>query len=284
MPSLKDIKYNTPIQPRQIRLDTIARCNAVCASCHRVKTSRAGEMSFDLIEEILEDISHFPTPLEEIVPVDYGEFFLRKDWYEILVRINHKAPATRIVIPTNGALITGDMLDKLCGIPSVKVLNFSVNAYYDETYQAFTGLLPPNIEKIRMIVAKLKMYRPDIVRNVSMVFDPQYQTDLERDEFIKYWMPFANPWILPAASAGRDDKKPIIKTEIPCRSIFSDFVIGYDKKLSSCCFDANFTLNLGYYSGHILTDWHNKELKELRGIHNDHDRQSHYFCSNCTFA
>ena len=284
MPSINEVTYSTPKQPRQLRLDTIARCNASCSSCHRFLTNRQGEMSLMLIDEILNDVRQWPEPLTEIVPVNYGEFSLRKDWIAILMAISQKLPHTQIVLPTNGSLLDDQKTILLSKIQTLRVVNFSVNAYFDETYKNFMGLPPENIAKVRRAVAQLRVLRPDITRWVSMVFDPAYSTDFERDAFIEYWRPYAYPQILPAASAGRPAKKPIYPVQLPCRSIFSDIVVGFDRKISSCCFDPAFSIDLGTYEGDLLTSWRNAKLEQLRRLHNERLRKEVAICRSCTFA
>lgn len=237
-----------------------------------------------MIDRILDDISRWNERLIEIVPVNYGEFFMRQDWYTILLHITQKLPATQIVIPTNGSFFTDETIRRLCFIPTVKIINFSVNAYFDETYETFTGLSSTNIQRIRKGIAEIRILRPDIFLVTSMVFDPEYQTDLERDEFIIYWSQWAKVEIIPAASAGRAGKKPYNPVKIPCRSIFSDIVIGYDGKISSCCWDANFHLDLGFYNGNLLDNWRGKELTNLRQLHNEGKRTEVDLCRACTFS
>lgn len=283
MPSVKDIGYETPMFPRQVRLDTTTDCNAVCLSCHRFKTERTGMLPHNMIATIINDIAKWETPLTEIVPVNYGELFLAKDWAWILEMIARKLPNTKIVIPTNGSKFDDKVVLQLAGIPNLHIINFSINAYFDETYKNFTGLKPDTIIKIRKAMAQFRVLRPDITLWASMVFDPEYQTDLERDEFIKYWIGVAQPQILPAASANRG--KPIHHpVQLPCRSIFSDIVVGFDGRISSCCFDPNFSLDLGYYDGSIKDCWNSKELTELRRVHNAHKRPEIPICSCCTYA
>jgi len=250
-------------------------------------------MPSELIEQILNDVSRWHKPLEEIVPVNYGEFFLRKDWFDIMRLISRKLPNTEITLATNGALVGQETVMKLCQIPQVRVINFSVDAYYDETYERFSGLPKETIPKIRQAMAQIKILRPDIRLKVSMVFDPVYQTDLERDLFEWYWQGAVtwNPmlrkpdvWVIAAASAGRPDKKPVHPVALPCRSIFDAIVIGYDGKISSCCFDAGFVIDLGYYKGNLLGSWHGPELTELRKTHNEHRRGEIELCRKCTFA
>ena len=284
MPKYSDITYPTLPQPRQVRLDSTTKCQAHCLSCHRFLTKRKGEMPIELIKQILDDVSKWHPPLREVVPVNYGELFLREDWYSILYMIAQKLPFTQIVIPTNGSFMTEEVIKLLCSIPTLKLINFSINAYFDETYEKFMGLKAENIPKIRKAVAYFKILRPDILLWASMVFSPLYQTDLERDMFINYWYGVALPQILAPSSAGRPDMKPCYPVKLPCRSIFEDMVIGYDGKISSCCFDADFSLDLGYLENGIMASWHNPELTELRRKHNEQRREEIGLCASCTSA
>ena len=285
MASVRDVKYITPLYPRQIRLDTTLLCQAWCLTCHRHGGNRKGEMSFDLIDQILDDVSEWEQPLEEICPVNYGEFFMREEWFLILNKIAHKLPYTMITLASNGMLLDEKAVALLCKIPTFKVINFSINAYYDETYSMFMGLPTDNLVRIKKAITLLRILRPDIRRKVSMVFSPEYQTDLERDLFQNFWYQWAEPWVIPPASAGRrGGLKPYQPVLIPCRSLFSDIVIGYDGKLSSCCFDSNFSLSLGSYSGDIRADWNNEELTELRRKHNEGERTKYDICRQCTFS
>ena len=285
MSSYSEITYETPSQPRQLRLDTVTSCNAECLSCHRYGSGRKGAMSIGMIQELLNDAARWPIPLTEIIPVNYGEFFIRKDWYAILIMIATTLPKTQIVIPTNGALLEERDIVQLCQIPTVRIVNLSLNAYFDETYKAFTGLSPKYLHEAEKKVKLLKTLRPDMTVWSSFVFDPMYQTDLERALFIQKWKPLVNGvQVLPAASANREVKPAIIKNKLPCRSIFSDFVVGYDGKLSSCCFDSGFKLDLGTYTGDLKKDWRNERIERLRKLHNEHRRDEIPFCSTCTFA
>jgi uncharacterized Fe-S cluster-containing radical SAM superfamily protein len=278
------IKYETPSQPRQVRLDTTTNCNAICPSCHRYGSDRKGTMSKKMAILILEDIAKWDKPLNEIVPVNYGEFFLYEHWQWLIYEIAKRLPKTRIVIPTNGSMIDKDLVMTLIKIPTISVINFSVNAYFRETYTQFMGFSQTIMDSIKEACVLLKLYRPDITLWTSMVFDPKYQTDYEMDCFKQYWSQYAIPQIIHAASAGRNDNQPLHKVVIPCRSIFSDFVIGFDGKLSSCCFDAGFKLDIGYYSGNVINDWTNDKIELLRSKHNDNKRSEYALCAGCSFA
>ncbi len=284
MPKFTDLIYPTPLQPRQLRIDSTSKCNAQCSTCHRFLSNRKGEMDVTLIVKILDDVARWEKSLDEIVPIGYGEFFMRKDWAWILGMIASKLPKTRIVIPTNGSLLDSEKVDILCQIPTLKVINFSINALFDETYESFMGLPSSNIPKIKGLMEEIKISRPDILVRASMVFDPKYQTDIERDAFMASWEKIADVQIMAAASAGRRENKPYQRVKLPCRSLFADIVIGYDEKLSSCCFDAGFRLDLGKYSGNLKKDWLNPKLEAFRKLHNEHRRQESDLCKVCSSA
>jgi len=280
-----DVKYQTPEYPRQIRLDTTNFCNATCKSCHRFLSQRKGNMPIEMINRVLDDVSRWKEPLSEVIPVNYGEFFLRNNWQTILSMISHKLPKTQITLPTNGSKLNSDVIRDLCKIPTVKLLNFSINGFFDETYEAFMGLPASNIANIEKSILQVKAQRPDIKTWASMVFDPIYQADAERDYFVSYWKNKVDTvWTISASSAARPEKQAIIPRLMPCRSIFSDLVIGYDGKLSSCCWDSSFSMDLGYYSGNAHADWHNPKLEALRRLHNEGRRQEDGLCKNCTSA
>jgi len=279
-----DKTYDTPEYPRQLRLDTTCKCNAKCLSCHRYLSKRSGEMEITFINNILKDVSQWNPHLNEIVPVNYGELFCRQDWYLILNMISSALPRTNLVLPTNGSFLNEERTQQLCKIPTLKLINYSINAFYEDTYEQFTGLKASNLKQIEQSVKMVKVLRPDILMLTSIVFDPQYQTDRERDDFITYWEKLALPQVIPASSAGRTEKTPQVVVKLPCRSIFSDMVIGYDGKLSSCCFDSGFTIDLEYYSGDLKADWNSSKFQELRRFHNEHQRDTISLCSRCTSA
>lgn len=273
------ITYKTPSQPRQVRLDTTTECQARCLSCHRFLTDRKGAMSLGQVNNIIDDIAAWPDPLNELVPVNYGEVFLYPYYKELFELLAARLPRTRIVVPTNGVRMD---IAALASMPNLSVVNVSVNAAWPDTYKAFTGL-NANFTSLKDKIRKLRALRPKVTVWASMVHDPVYQSDLERDAFVQMWSDVAIPQVINAASCGRNGKKVAIIRSRPCRSIFSDFVIGFDGKLSSCCFEPGFQLNLGTYSGDLRADWNGRLISNLRELHNEGQRHKIPICQSCTF-
>ena len=236
----------------------------------------------DMLDKILANIATWKEPLFEIVPVNYGEFFCNDRWLEILRKIEITLPQTGITIPTNGSYLDEDAIQKLCSIRTLKLINFSVNALYLDTYKQFMSLDESTLVKIKESISLIRRLRPGVIIRISMVYDPAYQSETEKEMFYLYYKQFAQVWIIAAANCNRYPIK--IHTTLPCRSLFSDLVIGYDGKITSCCFDAGFRLDLGYLNGSVLDAWNNPELTQLRATHNEGRRQEIDWCKNCSFA
>jgi len=279
------IKYSAPTYPRQIRLDTVPFCNAKCRFCHIVNAPKERYyMPADLILKVLDDISSWGKPLEEMVPVNFGEFFLRRDWLAILNLIQDKLPNTKIVIPTNGSLLDKEKVRNLASIDNIKLVNISVNAYFKETYEELMGLPGDTIARIRESVELLREIRPDITVWVSMVFDGQSET--ERDLFINAWKDIATVQINPASYANHPLRKPIREIKIPCRSIFDGLVVMHNGKvITGCCYDSAGVLEIGEFPGQSLLEiWGGPKLKKLQELHNSGRRNEIEICRNCTFS
>ena len=279
------LKYETPTQPRQVRLEVTNRCNANCISCHRhIMTRPLGNMSMKLVKKCISNMRQFPKLLTEFVPSNYGETFLYPRWYEILELAQNELPHTQIVIPTNGSFLSS-VLDKLSKIKTLSLINVSVNALYPATYEAFNHLKSTNMDDIIDAIIRLRELRPDITIWISMAYDYLCQSPKEVELFRQFWSQYGTVQINTVSYAGVKGKEPLIPVSIPCRSIFSDMVVAWNGDISSCCFDANIEIKLGSALNSSLLDiWHGKEFANLRQIHNAGRRGEVPLCSSCTFA
>lgn len=279
------MNYTVPAQPKQVRLEITNKCNAHCITCHRSTMTRdLGNMSWELLDKCLNDIRQFPEPLFEVVPSNYGETFMAEQWKEKLQLIAKRLPNTRMVIPTNGTLLTDGYVGELCHIPTLKLVNLSINAFLPETYEFFHKLPAKNLETIKRAAIRIRELRPDITLWMSMVLDSQIQSPKEVDLFIEKWSVIGIPQINPAQYNNRPDRTPIVPVKLPCRSLFSDLVINYDGRATSCCFDSDCQLIIGDSTKSLLDIWHSKEFSELRNRHLQGKREMIPLCRSCTYA
>jgi len=278
------IKYDTLPQPKSLHLDIYAYCNAKCLFCRYPTLKREkGTMDMGLLERILDDASTWATPLKEIVPIHFGEFFLLPNWYEILELIEKKLPKTNIILPTNGSKLDYETISKLATIQSLSVINISVNAFFNETYEAVMGLQPEVMSDIKKAINYLQVLAPHINIWCSMVYDPMYQTEKEKELFIKEWREYGHVQVHPASFIGGD--RTLVSPVIPCRSIFIDFIILWDGRVVPCCWDSDGDIVVGNVNKQKILDvWHGKKMNNLRKAHNEGRRQELTLCSKCSFS
>lgn len=279
------VKYETLPQTKSLHIDTWSYCNASCRFCrYNTLTRPKGKMDMKLLEHILDDAATWPQPLEEIVPIHYGEFFLNPEWYEILKLIERKLPQTAIVLPTNGSMLDPATVLKLTTIRTLRLLNISVNAYFAETYEQLMGLKADTILRIKEAVRYLKVLMSPITVWLSMVYDPSYQTEKEKDLFEQEWQPYGIVKVHPTSFC-RDYRKPAITSKIPCRSIFIDFVFLWDGRVAPCCWDSNGEIIVGDVTKQKILDvWHGEAMNTLRELHNQGRRDEIELCSLCSFS
>ena len=282
--------YTTPLVPRQVRLELGNHCNAHCLSCHghsplHPMTRPKGNMSRELVAKCLEDIRAMPQPIAEIVCSNYGETMCHPDWYELMELVARGLPRTPLVFPANGVLLADGRLELLCRIRTLALVNFSVNAYTPELWEAFHGLPARHLETVKAAVVRLRQLRPDVTVWLSMVRDPSLQSPREEELFREFWGQYGIVQMNVASYAGWPGKEPPIPVKLPCRSIHSDLVVLWDGRISSCCFDANGELIFGDATKQTLLDcWHSAEFNKLRQLHNTGHRDEVPLCRSCTFA
>lgn len=281
------MEYLVPLQFKQLRVELTNHCNSSCVPCHRTTTMTRplGYMSWALLEKILEDARSLPYPLNEVVPTGWGEPWLVPRWHEILMLISRSLPRTMMVIPTNGTLLVGDMVDRLAQVLTLKLVNFSVNAFLPSTYEAYFKLPADRMEIVERAIVRLKQLRPDIAIWISMCRESTLQSAREVELFQEKWSKYGQVQISQAEYAGVLGREPITPVLLPCRSLWSDLAVLHDGRISSCCYDADAAIILGdVMTENLLNIWHGKAFTELRQKHLSGKRAEVKLCSQCTFA
>lgn len=293
VPSIKGyFQYILTAVPRQVRIESSSHCNLACPWCHghgfRKMARTKGFIDLSLVEHLLQEIAGWSAPLYEIVPTNFGEWFMYQRWYEMGCLIDKYLPKTRMTLPTTGVLLDEKKLTQLASFQTLKWVNFSVNAYFAETYERIHGASSRNILKVREMIQRLRDMRPDVHVQVSMVYDPSITSEMERDLFQAYWEGLCQVSINTASYAGRPDRAPVPSLELPCRSVFDGLVIFDDGCVSNgCCFngDNDPDLSIGHVPEETLLDiWRGDKLRRLADLHNSGQRAQLTICKNCTFA
>ena len=274
--------YESP----NLHLEVTAKCCARCVFCgYRYIKRKKGEMSRELISKILDELAGWEKPMKEIVPVHYGEFFLRKDWFEILKEIEEKLPNTSIAIPTNGYPLEIDDAAKLAQISTLKYLSFSVYAFFDETYERLIGLPAENMEKISKLINVLMPLRNDLRIAVGTTNTPPFMTDYENGLFKERWKDLAQTHVIIANKQINPELQKTFPYPISCFTIFGSMAILWDGKAVACCFDPNGELEVGdACKEKVLDIWRGERMKELQRKHMEGLRDEIELCKSCTFG
>lgn len=274
--------YKSP----NLHLEMTAQCCANCVFCgYRYIKRKKGEMSRNLISKILDESAEWEKPMKEIVPTHYGEFFLRKDWFEILKEIEEKLPNTSIAIPTNGYPLETDDAVKLAQISTLKYLSFSVYGFFDETYERLIGLPAENMEKINRFIKVLKPLRNDLRIAVGTTNTPPFMTDYENHLFNEKWQDLAQTHSIMANKQINPELQKTFPYPISCFTIFGSMAILWDGKAVACCFDPNGELEVGdACKEKVLDIWNGEKMKELQRKHVEGLRDEIELCKSCTFG
>ncbi len=293
--------------PRQVRIESSSMCNMKCMMCaghgdtnpatekgYILGMSRTkARMPTPLFTHIIEDIASWKQPLYEIVPTNYGEWFMHPEWWTQAQAIDRLLPKTKLVLPTTGVLVTDAVLMKLADLKTLFWLNVSVNAFFADTYERIHNQPASHIPRIRRWVEKFKDMRPDVHLQFSMVYDPirQGQSEKEKELFQQYWSKRLDGTYLGEVTINQmthvmhgPGAKAMVT--LPCRSMFDGLVIFDDGRVGTgCCFDADAELVVGKVPGTKLLDiWRGEKLRAYGRLHNEGRRNEIGICSGCSFA
>ena len=289
--SYSQVQHQLAEVPRQVRIETASMCPMACPFCHafgdfKPLTRAKGRMTKELYSAILDDIASWPKPPEEIVPTNFGELAMNPHWEWMLQDLSRKVPGTRIHLVTTGIWLNQKNLEKLALVPNLKYVNFSVNAFFGETWARVHGQPAKHMPAVIRAVHEFRDRRPDVQVNVSMVQDPDITTDLEKDLFLNYWAQFGPVTVSPASYAGNPKHQPDPPVSLSCRSIIDGLVISDQGVVGTgCCFDGSLELAIGHFpEENLLAIWRGEKLKDLVDLHNSGRRAEIPLCRGCTFS
>lgn len=128
--------------PRQVHLETLARCNARCDFCPSPVLERTGvRMEDALIDKVIGDLQDVPAGVPfEVVPFKVNEPFLDVRLFDVLDAIAERLPSATVSLTTNGSALTRKKLAELGRRPVVEQLFVSFNDYRPDAYTRTMGL------------------------------------------------------------------------------------------------------------------------------------------------
>lgn len=253
-----------------LAIELTNRCNAKCPFCINKRFKKFGDMSDEIFDKLLRDMQELE--IDNIILNNIGEPFLRVDIIDKIKKIREVFPETKIVMFSNGSLLTIKILEELKKLKIV--LCVSLNSYNSESRKI---MALNDFEKTKKLIdLGLKM---KVIHRVTFV-EIAAKSKEDIDKFFNLYpkpigqiLPYAN-W----AGVLFDTFEP----KHGCYRAKNELTVLFDGIVSLCCM-TSLKVNFGNIKDKSLkVIWESKERQdykitaekgELFGV-----------CSNCTGA
>lgn len=158
------------------------KCNFCIYSCDKEEIDKHGSffkfMSDETFELIYQQLREFKNPIKSISFIGTGEPLLHKKLPEMIARIKKNSLAERIIIVTNGTLLTKDLSTQLIEA-GVDVIKISVNGLNGDDYEKNCGVRI-NFEKFMSQLDFLYKNRRDceiLIKTLTSVLEDRSEED-----------------------------------------------------------------------------------------------------------
>ena len=249
--------YFPPKIPSAVFIEVTNRCAYACKMCPRETMTRdLGDMSPFVFEKIIGQMVDAGIMRANLYL--YGEPMLNKNILSMIVYAKEKG--RHLLLETTGYSLKS-MSSQLLIESGLDEIYFSVHGPTRETYKAAHGIdgferVVGNIQEFIRIKEELGLYTPritvqsalmetnkDVYRDIMDVFGNDVHYSLTNCTY--------NPHV------NLHDLR-VNKTEysrkIPCTEVYNQLVVSWDGKITACCNDMNFSLELGNIYDTTLKD------------------------------
>lgn len=244
------------LYPTYIAIETVNRCNGTCPFCPaniHSETRPYQKMSDELFEKILDEVASWDKWDGVFSLYVNNEPFIDVRMVKMLQEARRKLPYAKMLVFTNGSLLTPEKLEAIADSVDVLIIN-----NYATKYQ-----LNEPVQKIFDYV-KVNQHR---FKNVKIVIQKRY----------------ANEYLTNRAGVAPNKKQAIKGINLPCLIPYTDLTIYPNGQVGLCCSDVLETMNFGnIQNDKILDVYHCETWKEIRRKMKK-GRKDIGICSNCDF-
>lgn len=235
-----------PDFPKRVTVELSSQCNLSCTMCpRRYVPIKPGFMTVGLFKKIVAELKH--RGVEAVVPFFRGESLLHPDFLEMMTHLR-RYTSVKIQLATNALYLNEAIMTGLLSL-EIDFISFSVDAYREETYNKIRqgGDYHQAVNNVREFL-RLRAARKNgnnIMVQVSATENAHNRSEIK--DFIAYWKKTADRVrIYPRHSRGgkfgkleRSKYKRNEGERLPCRKLFTDFVIYYNGDVALCNHDWN---------------------------------------------
>ncbi len=271
--------------PPRVSIEITNACNADCIMCPRKRRRRSvKKMDITLFKKIIDECASIG--LKRILPYFYGESLLLPDLSRYLIYINQRIPKSKIILNTNGSLLT-EQKAKAIFRSNVHSLFITIDGNSKATYERIRRNLV--FEEVRNNVINFIKMRKDLRRtrpyvNVGMILMPQNQC--ESNDFLKFWEEVADRVYVDnfttRAGSVKGNEIGDHPNRPPCFRLWNELDICNDGNVALCCNDWDCTMKMGNVREESLRDiWTRSKFQRIRQIHMKGESHKIPLCRKC---
>lgn len=276
-------------RPRTVHIELTNACNADCVTCFRGNLKvKIGKMDVDLAKNIIDQISEWG--VGNIITCPFGEFFLYKDYFEILQYARMKD--LKVLAFTNGQLLTKEISENI--IDLLDILAVSIDGYDKKSFESARRNL--DFDQVFENVCTLKNLRNE--RGSDKPFITLFST-LNSKNYWKinkikhFWGDHVDQVLTHFQHSWATENEKLINNSAfkiknvmkryPCDALWTSMIVTWDGKVAGCCADYNVVLEMGNVNKQTLKEiWHGEKFKNLRKAHLNGYRGQVVPCDKCT--
>ena len=260
--------YST--QPREVSLETFAKCNAACTFCPYPTLDRIGEkMSDALIDKLIGEMSEWEVPFT-FCPFKVNEPLLDKRLMPILERIENETIAD-IRLFTNGQALTWKWIEQINQLDRLKVLWVSLNTHDPLEYARVMGINFETTAKNLDMLHDSDFIHPVVLSRVG--YDEAFA------RYVNSRWPRFTPFLVKRDGwLGHVDPEVDEVPNVPC-SRWDELSIMANGIVSLCCMDGTGEYAIGDVNKQTML----KVYQTWRMVRGDKSRSEIEPCNRCTY-
>ncbi|MDP4028257.1 MAG: tetratricopeptide repeat protein [Gallionella sp.] len=254
--------------PREVHIETLARCSAACNFCPYSDMERKGAKLADaVITKILSDLRDIPSDMPfHISPFKVSDPFMDVRLFDILEEINTTLPNAKVRLFSNGAAITDKHLKRLASVRGLDDLWISLNAHEASDYEAIMQMpWERTLARLDNIHARVMAGEVQVPINISRVCDGS-PSDKAFASWVSMRWPRFNPVLIGRADwlgqvdATASERPPVVG----CARWF-ELSITATGVVAHCCLDGRCEYPVGdVTSSHLLDIYNAPHYRKLR--------------------
>jgi MoaA/NifB/PqqE/SkfB family radical SAM enzyme len=290
----KAVRRQVPEFPRTVQIQTITGCNAACIFCpysETVDSQPKGRMSMSLFEQIVDEMARHA--VRRISPYLMNEPLLDPGLFDKLAILRDRCPKARIVLTTNGSLLTPETGRRLIQSKALHAVYISFQGIEKEGYEeTMRGSLVFEKTKARVDAFINEWQRIAARERFKIVVTMVATNKIDVRKAVSYWQAkgVQSKWThlenrggntLDAQLLCRNDMRP----HTNCTRLFKQAYIMFNGDMVLCCTDYTRQAVLGNIVGSSIESvWNGSKAKEIRALYSGGRSDLIPLCRECEIA